>query len=62
MSVGREFEHRRYYTMVGISTVLGIVCYNALAGRIFASAKADRASILCMDGDYDIEQDVVCRR
>lgn len=41
--------------MVRISTVLGIVCYNALAGGILASTKAGGMSMLCMDGDYDIE-------
>ncbi|KAF5414955.1 MAG: hypothetical protein C5S48_07130 [Candidatus Methanogaster sp.] len=48
--------------MVGISAVLGIVCYNALVGRILASTKAGGMSMLCMEGDCDIEQDVVCRR
>ena len=49
--------------MIRISTVLEIVCYNTLAGRIFASAKADRRSMLCMGGDCDIGgRIVVCRR
>ncbi len=46
--------------MVQISAVLGIVCYFVLAGRVVASAKSDRRSMLCMDGDYDIEQDAIC--
>ena len=48
--------------MVRISAMLGIVCYFVLAGRIFASTKAGGMSMLCMDGNCDIEQDVVCRR
>jgi len=47
------------YTMVQISAVLGIVCYNTLAGGILVSTKADRGSMLCMEGDYDIGQDAV---
>jgi len=48
--------------MVRISTVLGTVCYFVLAGRVVASTKAGGMSMLCMGGDYDIEQDVLCRK
>jgi len=51
------------YTMVQISAVLGIVCYFVLAGRVVASTKSDRMSMLCMGGDCDIGgRIVVCRR
>ena len=48
--------------MVRILTVLGIVRYNALAGRIFASTNTGGRSMLCMDRNCDMRQDVVCRR
>ena len=48
--------------MVRISAVFGIVCYFVLAGRVVASTKADRVSMLCMEGDCGMRQDVICRR